>query len=83
MDYAVKLGVGVVVGLFVCFLYPRDNHARPIASAAFGLIGAVVGAFLAERLKGLGGPELSPTSLATAAGGALVFSLAYVGFLSS
>ena len=83
MDYGIKLGIGLLVGLLVCFFYPGDNRARPIASAAFGVIGAVVGAFLSERISSLGGPGLNPQSITTAAGGALAFSLAYVGFLGA
>jgi uncharacterized membrane protein YeaQ/YmgE (transglycosylase-associated protein family) len=82
MDYPIKLGIGLLIGFFVCFLYPGDNRAKPIASAAFGVIGAVVGAFLSERIATLGGAGLTPQSIATAAGGALAFSLAYVGFLA-
>jgi uncharacterized membrane protein YeaQ/YmgE (transglycosylase-associated protein family) len=83
MDYAIKLGMGLVIGFLVCFLYPADRQAKPLTSAAFGVIGAVVGSVLSERIAAFGGPQLSPQSLATAGGGAFAFSLAYVGFLSS
>ncbi|MEN3977099.1 hypothetical protein WJU21_18450 [Emcibacter sp. SYSU 3D8] len=82
MDYFAKLCVGLIVGLLVYFLYPRYNRARPITSAAFGLVGAALGAFLSYRIVALGGPYLTPASLATAAGGAAIFSLAYLSLSS-
>ncbi len=82
MEYLAKLCVGVVVGLLVYFLFPRDSRARPLTAAVFGVLGAGVGMILSEQIRAFGGSELNVRSLATTAGGALAFSLAYLGMSS-
>lgn len=82
MDLFAKLCVGLVTGLLIYFLYPHDKQARPLTAAAFGLVGAAVGALLSERIVSLGGPYLTPASLATAAGGAALFTIAYLNISS-
>jgi uncharacterized membrane protein YeaQ/YmgE (transglycosylase-associated protein family) len=82
MDLFAKLCVGLVTGLLIYFFYPHDKQARPITAAAFGLIGAAVGALLSQRIVALGGPYLTPASLATAAGGAALFTFAYMNISS-
>ena len=77
-DWLAKLAVGLVTGLLVFYLYPHDKQARPITTAAFGLIGGAVGGLLSLKIQALGGPTLTPASLATTAGGAAVFALAYL-----
>ena len=78
MDWVAKLAVGIVTGLLVYFLYPHHKQARPITAAAFGLVGAAMGALLSQKIHALGGPTLNPASLASAAGGAALFSWAYL-----
>jgi uncharacterized membrane protein YeaQ/YmgE (transglycosylase-associated protein family) len=82
MEYAAKLAVGLVVGLLVYFGSPGKQGARPIPAAVMGLLGAFVGAYVAQVIPALGGSDLNWPSVGTAAAGALAFSLAYVGFLS-
>jgi uncharacterized membrane protein YeaQ/YmgE (transglycosylase-associated protein family) len=82
MDWLAKLAVGLVTGLLVYFLYPNDKSARPITAAAFGLVGAAVGGLLSIKIQALGGPFLTPASLATSAGGAALFTLAYLNISS-
>ena len=78
MDWSAKLSVGLVVGLLVYFFYPTEKNARPITAAAFGLAGAAMGALLAMKIHSLGGPYLTPTSLATSAAGAALFAISYM-----
>jgi uncharacterized membrane protein YeaQ/YmgE (transglycosylase-associated protein family) len=77
MVWALKLGVGLMVGLIVCFLFPSKHSVRPFSAAVLGILGAALGAFLAQRVLAIGGPDLTLVSLATAGVGALVFSLLY------
>jgi len=78
MDWLAKLSVGLVTGLLVYFFYPVEKTARPITAAAFGVAGAAMGALLSMKIQALGGPYLTPTSLATSAAGAALFAISYM-----
>ncbi|MEN3953440.1 hypothetical protein [Iodidimonas sp. SYSU 1G8] len=79
MIWASKLAVGLAVGWLIYFLFPGRHTVRPVAAAAVGVVGAALGTFLAQHILAIGGPGISPASLATAGAGALIFTLLYVG----
>jgi uncharacterized membrane protein YeaQ/YmgE (transglycosylase-associated protein family) len=78
MIWASKLSLGLAVGLLIYFLFPGRHTVRPVAAAAVGVIGAALGAFLAQEILSMGGPGINLTSLGTAGAGAMVFTLLYV-----
>jgi uncharacterized membrane protein YeaQ/YmgE (transglycosylase-associated protein family) len=78
MVLAAKVAVGLLIGLLVHFLFPGRHSVRPIAAAALGAVGAVLGAFLAQHLLAIGGPGITLAGLGMASAGALAVTLLYV-----
>ncbi|MBI1181557.1 MAG: hypothetical protein GC201_13475 [Alphaproteobacteria bacterium] len=73
-----KLAVGLMVGLVICFLFPGKHAVRPLSAAILGVVGAALGAFLAQQLLAIGDAGITVASLCTAGIGATAFVLAYV-----
>jgi outer membrane protein OmpA-like peptidoglycan-associated protein/uncharacterized membrane protein YeaQ/YmgE (transglycosylase-associated protein family) len=81
ISIAVLLLVGLVMGALAKFLMPGDDPGGIVATSILGILGAIVGGFIAHALNIGGITGLDWRSLITAVGGALLLLLAYRAFL--
>jgi len=74
------LVLGLIVGALAKFLMPGDDPGGILVTSILGILGAIVGAWIANILEIGGITGLDWRSLITAVGGALVLLLAYRAF---
>src|SRR5271166_1511096 len=74
------LVLGLIVGALAKFLMPGDDPGGIVVTSILGILGAVVGGWIASALEIGGITGLNWRSLVTALGGALLLLLAYRAF---
>jgi len=76
----ILLVLGLIVGALAKFLMPGDDPGGIVVTSILGILGAMVGAWIASILQIGGITGLDWRSLVTAVGGAMVLLLAYRAF---
>jgi outer membrane protein OmpA-like peptidoglycan-associated protein/uncharacterized membrane protein YeaQ/YmgE (transglycosylase-associated protein family) len=76
----ILLVLGLIVGALAKFLMPGDDPGGIVVTSILGILGAMVGGWIASILQIGGITGLDWRSLVTAVGGALVLLLAYRAF---
>ena len=76
----ILLVLGLIVGALAKFLMPGDDPGGIVVTSILGILGAIVGGWIASTLEIGGITGLNWRSLVTALGGALVLLLAYRAF---
>ena len=76
----ILLVLGLIVGALAKFLMPGDDPGGIVVTSILGILGAMVGGWIASTLEIGGITGLNWRSLVTALGGALVLLLAYRAF---
>jgi outer membrane protein OmpA-like peptidoglycan-associated protein/uncharacterized membrane protein YeaQ/YmgE (transglycosylase-associated protein family) len=74
------LVLGLIVGALAKFLMPGDDPGGIVVTSILGIVGAIVGGWIANVLEIGGITGLDWRSLVTAVGGSLVLLLAYRAF---
>ena len=74
------LVLGLIVGALAKFIMPGDDPGGIVVTSILGILGAMVGGWIASTLEIGGITGLNWRSLVTALGGALVLLLAYRAF---
>jgi outer membrane protein OmpA-like peptidoglycan-associated protein/uncharacterized membrane protein YeaQ/YmgE (transglycosylase-associated protein family) len=80
IGFAVLFVLGLIVGALAKFLMPGDDPGGIVVTSILGILGAIVGAWIANILEIGGITGLDWRSLITAVGGALLLLLAYRAF---
>lgn len=84
MDWLIGIAIlallGLIVGALAKFLMPGDDPGGIVATSILGILGAIVGAAIANWLEIGGITGLDWRSLITAVGGSLLLLLAYRAF---
>jgi uncharacterized membrane protein YeaQ/YmgE (transglycosylase-associated protein family) len=77
IGFVVLLVLGLVVGALAKFIMPGDDPGGILVTSILGIVGAILGGWIASWLEVGGITGLDWRSLVTAVGGALVLLLAY------
>lgn len=69
------LVLGLIVGIIIHYIDPQDVKGGIIGTVITGVLGAIVGGFLANLILGIGITGLNLTSILIVLGGALLLAL--------
>ncbi|MGB3588144.1 MAG: GlsB/YeaQ/YmgE family stress response membrane protein [Tunicatimonas sp.] len=69
--------IGLVAGALAKFIMPGDDPGGFIVTIIIGIVGALVGGFLAQELLGIASGGFNITTLLVATGGAVLLLFIY------